>query len=129
MLRRLHDDLHVTTVFVTHDQEEALELADRVVIMNHGHVEQIGTPEAVYERPATPFVFDFLGGVNVFGVRVITGTFTWATCPSHCLAWAGPGPWGPRVYVRPHLFDVHARSTATRRSSRVSCTSAAPDLW
>ena len=63
-LRRLHDDVHVTSVFVTHDQEEALEVADRVVVMNHGRVEQIGTPEQVYEHPATPFVFEFLGHVN-----------------------------------------------------------------
>ena len=63
-LRRLHDDVHVTSVFVTHDQEEALEVADRVVVMNHGRIEQIGTPEEVYERPATPFVLEFLGHVN-----------------------------------------------------------------
>jgi sulfate transport system ATP-binding protein len=63
-LRRLHDEVHVTSVFVTHDQEEALEVADRVVVMNHGRVEQIGTPEEVYEHPATPFVLEFLGHVN-----------------------------------------------------------------
>jgi sulfate transport system ATP-binding protein len=55
-LRRLHDELHITSIFVTHDQEEALEVADRVVLMNHGKVEQIGTPEEVYRHPATPFV-------------------------------------------------------------------------
>jgi len=63
-LRRLHDEVHVTSVFVTHDQEEALEVADRVVVMNHGRIEQVGTPEEVYEHPATPFVFAFLGHVN-----------------------------------------------------------------
>jgi sulfate transport system ATP-binding protein len=63
-LRRLHDEVHVTSVFVTHDQEEALEVADRVVVMNHGRVEQIGTPDDVYDHPSTPFVLEFLGQVN-----------------------------------------------------------------
>lgn len=65
-LRRLHDDMHVTSVFVTHDQEEAMEVADRVVVMNHGRIEQIGTPEEVYHRPASGFVYDFLGNYNAF---------------------------------------------------------------
>ena len=69
-LRRLHDEIHVTSIFVTHDQEEALEVSDRVVIMNEGKVEQIGTPEEVYDHPATPFTFDFLGNVNLFHGRV-----------------------------------------------------------
>ena len=69
-LRRLHDELHVTSIFVTHDQEEALEVADRVVLMNKGRVEQVGTPEEVYEHPATPFVYGFLGAVNLFHGRV-----------------------------------------------------------
>jgi sulfate transport system ATP-binding protein len=65
-LRRLHDELHITSIFVTHDQEEALEVADRVVLMDHGKVEQIGSPAEVYERPATPFVYGFLGAANRF---------------------------------------------------------------
>jgi sulfate transport system ATP-binding protein len=65
-LRNLHDELHITSVFVTHDQEEALEVADRVVLMDHGRVEQVGTPHEVYECPATPFVYGFLGAVNRF---------------------------------------------------------------
>ncbi len=69
-LRSLHNELQVTTIFVTHDQEEALEVAGRVVIINHGRVEQVGTPAQVYERPATPFVFGFLGAVNVFRGRL-----------------------------------------------------------
>ncbi|MDR3707704.1 MAG: sulfate ABC transporter ATP-binding protein [Capsulimonadaceae bacterium] len=75
-LRRLHDDLHMTSVFVTHDQEEALELADRVVVMNKGQIEQIGTPQEVYERPASPFVYHFLGSVNLFHGRVHNGRAT-----------------------------------------------------
>jgi sulfate transport system ATP-binding protein len=69
-LRRLHDELHVTSIFVTHDQEEALEVADRVVLMNHGHVEQVGAPEEVYRHPSTPFGYSFLGAVNLFHGRV-----------------------------------------------------------
>ncbi|MTW21402.1 sulfate/molybdate ABC transporter ATP-binding protein [Allochromatium palmeri] len=69
-LRRLHDELHITSVFVTHDQEEALEVADQVVLMNRGRVEQQGTPIEVYEQPATPFVYGFLGAVNTFHGRI-----------------------------------------------------------
>ena len=69
-LRQLHDVLHITSIFVTHDQEEALEVSDRVVLMNQGRIEQIGTPHDVYEHPATPFVYGFLGAVNLFHGRV-----------------------------------------------------------
>jgi sulfate transport system ATP-binding protein len=65
-LRRLHDEINLTSVFVTHDQEEALEVADRVVVVNHGRIEQVGTPEEVYDHPATPFVYQFIGQVNRF---------------------------------------------------------------
>jgi sulfate transport system ATP-binding protein len=69
-LRNLHDSLKLTSIFVTHDQEEALEVADRVVLINRGKVEQIGTPEEVYDHPASPFVYGFLGSVNLFHGRV-----------------------------------------------------------
>ena len=72
-LRRLHEEIHVTSILVTHDQEEALEVADRVVVMNHGKIEQIGTPEEVFHQPATQFVMEFLGQVNVFHGRVRNG--------------------------------------------------------
>lgn len=72
-LRRLHDDLHVTSIFVTHDQEEALEVSDRVVIMNKGEIEQVGTPEEVFHYPANEFVMNFLGSVNIFHGRVEEG--------------------------------------------------------
>jgi sulfate/thiosulfate transport system ATP-binding protein len=65
-LREIHQKLNITTVFVTHDQEEALEMADTVVVMNHGRIEQIGSPQEVYEKPANPFVYSFLGRVNEF---------------------------------------------------------------
>jgi sulfate/thiosulfate transport system ATP-binding protein len=69
-LRRLHDELHITSIFVTHDQDEALEVADRIVLMNKGRVEQIGSAQDVYERPATAFAYSFLGAVNRFSGRV-----------------------------------------------------------
>src|SRR5215204_482558 len=72
-LRRLHDEINVACVFVTHDQEEALEVADRVAIMDKGQIEQIGTPEEVYEKPANSFVYSFLGNVNLFHGRVQSG--------------------------------------------------------
>ena len=72
-LRRLHDELHVTSIFVTHDQEEALEVADRVVVMNKGRIEQVGTPQEVWEHPASPFVYGFLGDVNLFRGRATGG--------------------------------------------------------
>ncbi|MGD0548150.1 MAG: sulfate ABC transporter ATP-binding protein, partial [Terracidiphilus sp.] len=70
-LRRIHDELHVTTVLVTHDQEEALEVADRVAILNRGRLEQIGTPQSIYDHPASPFVYNFLGNVNLFHGRLL----------------------------------------------------------
>ncbi|MGH6623301.1 MAG: sulfate/molybdate ABC transporter ATP-binding protein, partial [Burkholderiaceae bacterium] len=74
-LRRLHDELHVTSVFVTHDQEEALEVADRVVVLNAGRIEQIGAPEEVYTRPANAFVYGFLGAANRFEGQAHSGSF------------------------------------------------------
>jgi sulfate transport system ATP-binding protein len=74
-LRTLHDELHITSIFVTHDQEEALEVADQIIVMNKGDVEQIGSPREVYEKPATPFVFDFLGQATVLKVKIIKVLF------------------------------------------------------
>jgi sulfate/thiosulfate transport system ATP-binding protein len=75
-LRQLHDRVKVTTVFVTHDQREAMEVADRVVIMNKGRIEQVGTPAAIYDRPASPFVMSFLGPVNILpsGAKIFQGS-------------------------------------------------------
>ncbi|MEP6672897.1 MAG: sulfate/molybdate ABC transporter ATP-binding protein [Chthoniobacter sp.] len=72
-LRQLHEELHITSVFVTHDQEEALEVADRVVVMNNARIEQIGTPREIYDHPATPFVNEFLGNVNSLSAHVAQG--------------------------------------------------------
>ena len=68
-LRRLHDEMHITSVFVTHDVDEALEVADQIVVMNAGRIEQVGTPDQVYEHPGSPFVYSFLGSANVFSTR------------------------------------------------------------
>ncbi len=98
-LRRLHDEVHVTSVFVTHDQDEAMEVADRVVVMNQGRIEQQGAPDEVYDHPATPFVLQFLGDVNLFHGQV--------------------GHWGEGAdevsFVRPHELEVVAQ--------------AGPDTW
>jgi sulfate transport system ATP-binding protein len=104
-LRRLHDELHVTSVFVTHDQEEAFEVSDRVVVMNEGRVEQVGTPAQVFEEPASPFVMRFLGAVNVFRGRVDGGRAFVGD-----LEFSAPGA-GARatqahVYVRPHELEI-----------------------
>jgi len=78
-LRKLHDEIHVTTLFVTHDQEEALELADRIVVINKGRIEQQGTPQEVYDHPVNAFVYNFLGNVNVFHGRIKNGKVTLGT--------------------------------------------------
>jgi sulfate transport system ATP-binding protein len=97
-LRRLHDEVHVTSVFVTHDQEEAMEVADRIVVMNAGRIEQVGTPDAVYDHPASPFVLQFLGDVNLFHGRFDTGT-----------AHGDNGAAGAAAfYVRPHELQIIA---------------------
>jgi sulfate/thiosulfate transport system ATP-binding protein len=105
-LRRLHDELHITSVFVTHDQEEALEVADRVVVMNEGRIEQIGTPEEVYEHPASPFVYNFLGSVNLFHGRVHAGEARMGSlaveAPEHASAADSPAI----GYVRPHDLEL-----------------------
>ena len=105
-LRRLHEEIHVTSIFVTHDQEEAFEVADRVVVMNKGRIEQIGSPQEVFDHPATPFVMDFLGNVNVFHGRVEGGqahvggmSVDW---PAHESGETRPAT----AYVRPHELDV-----------------------
>jgi sulfate transport system ATP-binding protein len=107
-LRRLHDEMHITSIFVTHDQEEALEVADRVVVMNAGRVEQVGTPGDVYHHPATPFVFNFLGNVNLFQGRVAEGVAYVGSLAMDLSGKPHPDSEKAVVYVRPHLFEVHS---------------------
>ena len=105
-LRRLHDELHVTSIFVTHDQEEALEVADRVVVMNKGRVEQIGSPQQVWDHPASPFVYGFLGDVNLFHGRAHEGEVQIEgikiKAPEHGEAQDAKA----FAYVRPHDIEV-----------------------
>ena len=114
-LRRLHDEINVACVFVTHDQEEALEVSDRVAIMDKGRIEQIGTPEDVYENPANPFVYSFLGNVNLFHGRVHSGKARIGDievdAPDHHDAADSPAV----VYARPHEMDVSRESAEPTR--------------
>jgi sulfate transport system ATP-binding protein len=105
-LRQLHDELHVTSIFVTHDQEEALEVADQVVLMNKGHVEQLGTPSDVYNHPASPFVYGFLGNVNLFHGRVNDGVLASGDATFHAPQFADVKNGEGIAYVRPHDLDV-----------------------
>ncbi|TDR80391.1 sulfate/molybdate ABC transporter ATP-binding protein [Paludibacterium purpuratum] len=117
-LRDLHDQIHLTSVFVTHDQEEALEVSDRVVVMNHGRIEQVGAPDDIYESPASPFVTHFLGDVNLFHGRVESGRLT-------------IGPFAHAVngvddaeravaYVRPHDLDISRLADGALAAGRVA---------
>lgn len=101
-LRRLHEEIRLTSIFVTHDVEEALEVADQVVVLNEGRIEQIGTPDHVYEHPINSFVYNFLGSVNLFHTRVRNGkvhignaTLDIDTDQAEAV-----------VYVRPHDLEI-----------------------
>jgi sulfate transport system ATP-binding protein len=105
-LRRLHDELHVTSIFVTHDQEEAFDVADQVVLMNHGRVEQAGSPQEVFEHPANAFVMDFLGDVNVFHARLQNGQATVGGAELPYPAYPHAEARDANVYVRPHELEI-----------------------
>ncbi|MGE0213223.1 MAG: sulfate/molybdate ABC transporter ATP-binding protein [Parvibaculaceae bacterium] len=106
-LRRLNDRMKMTSLFVTHDQEEALEVADRVVVMSNGRIEQVGTPREVYERPANPFVFEFLGAVNKLSCEVRAGRPDHSSVDLSALP-AAQGAGEGTAYVRPHDLDITA---------------------
>jgi sulfate transport system ATP-binding protein len=117
-LRRLHEEIHITTVFVTHDQDEAFEVADQVVVMNHGRIEQVGSPAEVFEHPANDFVMRFLGHVNVLDAhleanRARVGDVV-LELGDHA-AEQGPG----RIYVRPHDVEIGRTETAGAVRARV----------
>jgi sulfate transport system ATP-binding protein len=133
-LRKLHEELHVTSIFVTHDQEEAMELADRVVVMNRGRIEQVGSTDELYEHPASPFVFDFLGATNVLPAEV-RGRSVFLPGAERPLAIDRIHPNGPvDVYVRPgdlRLAEsdapgVEVRVLAVQRTGPIVRASAEP---
>src|SRR5271165_7036829 len=112
-LRQLHDEIHITTLFVTHDQEEALEVADRVAILRDGRIEQIGTPEEIYDNPASPFVYDFLGNVNLF--------HAWTQDDSAAPEEAAPATSKSDTvaFVRPHDIRVTREAGPGRLAAKV----------
>ncbi|WP_048994878.1 sulfate/molybdate ABC transporter ATP-binding protein, partial [Burkholderia multivorans] len=113
-LRRLHDDLHISTIFVTHDQEEALEVADRIVVLNRGRVEQVGSPQEVYDHPQSAFVYEFLGAANRLPGTVAERGFVaeGAAAPIAVDAdFAGPA----HAYVRPHDLQLWPAAEAGHR--------------
>ncbi len=107
-LRRLHDQLGTTTVFVTHDQEEALELADRVVVMGQGRIEQVGSPAEVYGRPDNPFVYRFLGNVNEIPGRIENGRIVHPAIEVDALENDAGLEGDAALYVRPHDLRLRA---------------------
>ncbi len=105
-LRDLHDRVHVTSVFVTHDQEEAMEVADEIVVMSQGKIEQIGTPADIYDHPATPFVMSFIGEVNVL--------------PSNSPWFKNyPDKLTSDVFIRPHEFDIQTELNGSNTKAQI----------
>lgn len=105
-LRKLHDEVHITSVFVTHDQEEALDVADQIVVMNEGEIEQLGTPDEVYDRPSSPFVYDFLGNVNLFQGRLNKGKLNVGHAEIEAPEHSEASNVDAVGYVRPHQLSI-----------------------
>jgi len=125
-LRQLHDEIHLTTLFVTHDQEEALEVSDRVAILRAGRIEQIGTPEEIYDHPASPFVYDFLGNVNLFHGRLQDGSVVIGDTEFIVAAQAKTSDTTAVAFVRPHDIRVTREAGGpTRLAARVVRSNAA----
>jgi sulfate transport system ATP-binding protein len=124
-LRRLHDEISITSVFVTHDQEEALEVSDHVAVLNEGQIEQVGTPEEVYDNPANPFVLNFLGNVNIFHCRGDENRFS---VDDEAMASNNQEQDGVRpsvLYVRPHDIDISRTPVEDGILSRIMYITAA----
>ena len=127
-LRQLHDEIHITTLFVTHDQEEALEVADRVAILRNGGIEQIGTPEEIYDNPASPFVYDFLGNVNLFSGRMRDGSVVIGETEFSVGENTGEAEKSAVAFVRPHDIRVTREQTGPALAARVVRSNAAGPL-
>ena len=127
-LRKLHDEIHITTLFVTHDQEEALEVADRVAILRDGKIEQIGTPEEIYDHPASPFVYDFLGNVNLFSGRVKDGAVVIGGTEFAAPETAGETDSDAIAFVRPHDVRITRESGGQKTFPAliIRCNAAGP---
>jgi sulfate transport system ATP-binding protein len=119
-LRRLHDDLGITGVFVTHDQEEAIEVADRIVVMNQGRIEQVGTPTEVYDQPATAFVYQFLGNVNALPCRVDNGLAEAEGLVMPAPAFANARDAEAVAFVRPHDLTVIGEDEEGGANARIN---------
>jgi len=114
-LRRLHDELHISTIFVTHDQEEALEVADRIVVLNRGHVEQVGSPQDVYDHPQTSFVYEFLGAANRLKGDVNASGFVAQGATQAIAITSDANFTGPALaYVRPHDLTLFPQASGHR---------------
>ena len=132
-LRRLHDEIHLTSVFVTHDQDEALELADRVAVMNRGKIEQFGTPDEVFHSPQTPFVMNFLGQVNQFRGRLTQGRVQIGDCEGAAPEMEFEGKnfdkcracearTAATIFIRPHDFEISQQKREGRLSIPATVT-------
>ncbi len=109
-LRRLHDEIHLTSVFVTHDQDEAVEVADRLVVMNEGRIEQVGAPEEVFNHPASEFVMHFMGIVNIFHGEAKSGRAYFGSLVFDYPEYSSAEPKPARIFVRPHDIDIEISS-------------------
>ncbi len=114
-LRNLHDEVHLTSIFVTHDQEEAMGVADEIVVMNHGKIEQIGTPAEIYDHPATPFVMSFIGEVNVLPS---SATLFQSSSNNEIIKTNGYHA-SYSAFVRPHDLDLQTQSDEETSQAQV----------
>ena len=127
-LRELHERLHMTSVFVTHDQEEALELADRIVVMNEGKIEQIGTPDEVYHHPKNQFVYNFLGDVNLFRCRAEGDKIVIGDTSIQVGKTSQGKVTDPKIAIRPHMLEIQRTESGTSFPAKIKSVNTAGPL-